>query len=464
MRFLLVVVLLSTYLYYPLEAGKEKVLTFSISKAVAFGVKRNLELFKKQLEVRYKKMGAKEAFRAFLPQLNFSFNRAVTVNKYAEDSRQYRYELSVDQLIFDGGKTRNARDLAFMDYKIAKKILETEERKLRLQILNAFVKVTGGYSGLKLYQQFVQASKKELKLADLEVKLGTTTILDRDEVLSKYDSALINLLNGERELYSAIFDFKKVLLIPNDKKINLVGDPMVGFRMLPLKYDDKKLFVIAKNNRLDFIKSFLQYRKLSFEYKKLKKSWIPDISLSGKFFLAGTTYKPNEKGYDLSLNFSFPFFGSPVSTSKTISENSGKTDSTSFSVSPFRDISYLRQLSQLKSNLHFARFEKDALPESIKREIKLAVDNLKLAKRKFKIRIKQLSVLERRLKILELKVKLGEAKRLDLAQSRISFYEAKIAQVKQVVDYINTCFQLEAAVGLMPGSLKLFKSDGFNYR
>jgi len=446
-----------------LFSQNNKIHNITLPMAISIGIKQNLELMKKRLEVGFKKMAANETYRAFLPQVSFSFNRAVTIRNHQEDSRQYRYELSLDQLLFDWGKTKNTRNLAIADWKIAVKMLQTQERSIRLSILTSFAKVIGGRETVRIYKDFIKASKKELQLANLEVRLGTTTILDRDEVATRYESAKLELLKSEESYFTAGVAFRQLLRLNMQTKIQLIGNPGDGFSIVPLLVTENTLFAYAKKMRVDFVNSVLQYRKAIFEYKTIKRSWLPDISLNSKFFLSGPSLRPNEKGYSVFLKFSFPFFGSPATSNSSVSGGKEKTASTSLSISPFQDISYIRKLAQIKTQAYFARLQKQELPENVRREIRLAVAGLKLATRRFKIREKQLQILKKRIKILELKIKLGESKRLDLAKARIELYKALIGRIEEIISYINTAFKLETTVGLMPGTLKLFRSNVFSF-
>jgi len=444
----------------PLSAAA---LILTLPRAIQIGMQNNLELKKKRMDIQFKKYSAREAWRAFLPQLGLSLNRAITVRTHEQDSRQHRLELSIDQLLFDGGKTSSTSDLATAEWKIAAKLYQTEARAVRLQILTAFAGTIGGRENVRIYKDFLKASSKELELANLEVKLGTTTTLDRDEVATRYESAKLDLLQSSEEYQSALIQLRKLLRLPIRSRLKLIGNVGDGFTIQKLKYSEKMLFNFARNHRIDFIRSLLSYRKMLFHYQSIRRSWLPDISLSSKFFVSGPTLSPTDKGYSFYLYFNFPLFGSPVSGNSAFSGGDGKTATSRISISPVKDISYLRTLAQSRSAVYFSRLERRELPEQIKREIRLAKVALTIARRKFDIREKKLAILRKRIKLLELKIKLGESKRLDLAKARIELYRARVERINGVVSYISTAFKMETTVGLKPGELKLFKSSVFTF-
>lgn len=433
----------------------------TLTSAVLMGLDRNTDLVKKRMEISFKKMTANETWRSFLPQIGFTVNRAVTTRIHEADSRQYRYEVSVDQLVFDSGKTKNAYNLSMADATLAKKTLEMQERSLRLDILSAYAKVLGGRDSVKLYTEFLQASEKELELADIEVKLGTTTIVDRDEIATEYESAKLDLLKSREDWQDANIAFGKLLKLPVGSEFDLLGEVDAGFGIRPLYLSEMALFAIAQQERVDFINSALAFQKAVFEYETIRDSWLPDISLSGKFFLSGPDWTPTEKGYDIYLKFSFPFFGSPASTSTSLSGGNDTTTSSSYSFSPFQDPTFLRKRLEARTSAHFAKIDREELPEDVRREIRLAVVSLEMAAKKFTIRERQIEILRKRIYILDLKTKLGDARRLDLAKARIELYKSEIGRIEQIIEYVTSSFKLETTIGLLPGSIKLFTSEVF---
>lgn len=429
--------------------------------ALALGLERNLDLVKKKLDVEFKRMTAGEAFRAFLPQLSMSFNRAVTTRVHDADSRQYRYELGVDQLVFDGGKTKQAYKLAQADAEIAGKLLAVQERTLRLEILTAFAKVLGGAESVVLYGEFLRTAEKEMELAELEVRLGTTTLVDREEAGTQYESAKLDLVKGQEDYATARIAFGKALRLPAGAEFQLVGRVEDGFATRPLRYSEEALFGFARRERIDFANSALAWKRAVFEYETVRDSWLPDIALSGKFSLSGPDWSPTEKGFSLFLKFSFPLFGSPASGNGAYSGGNEATTSSSLSLNPFQDIGYLRKKAQARAQAHFARLDDAELPEDVRREIRLAVTALDLSRKRGEIRERQLATLRKRIEILELKTKLGETRRLDLAKAKTELYKALLGRVEGIVDYITTAFKLETTAGLLPGTLRLFDSDVF---
>lgn len=460
-RALLFPALLLWFVTTDLEAAPT--LRLTLPGALRLGLARNLDLVKQRLDIRFKRMAAGEAFRAFLPQVGFSFNRAITVRPHSDDSRQYRYEISVDQLLFDGGKVDNAHKMACADLRIAGRLLRIQERSVRLQILSAFAQAVGGRDQVRLYRRFLTASRKEVQLAALEVKLGTTTVLEHDEIATRYQSAQVELLESREAYYAARTALHKLLRIPLRRPVRLVGDVDEGFQPASFTLSEEELYAMARSRRLDFARSLLEYRKALFAYRSLQRSWLPDVSLSAKGFLSGPAFKPTERGYSVFLKLNFPLFGSPVAASANKGGGGEDSNATSVSFSPFQDVSHLRRLAQARSSVRFARLAREELPEDVRREIRLALSTLKLTRRRFLIRERQLDLLRKRLRILELKQKLGEARRLDLAKARIELYRALIDRSKQIVNYINTAFKLETAVGMLPGTLNLFRSRVFRF-
>lgn len=437
------------------------VIRLTLVDAVAIGLDRNTDLVKARMEVTFKKMMADEAFRAFIPKIGFSLNRAVSTRLHDSDSRQYRYEVSVEQLVFDAGKTKSTYNLSRADATIAKKTLEMQERSLRLDILSSYAKVLGGRDSISLYADFLATAEKELELADIEVQLGTTTILDRDEVATQYESAKLDLLKSKEDYQNARIQFGKLLKLPVGQEYQLTGKVDDGFSVVALSLSEEALFEIARRERIDFVNSALALQKAEFEYETIRDSWLPDISVSGKFFLSGQEWRPNEKGYSVYLNFSFPFFGSPASGNTSLSGGSDTTTSSSLSFSPFQDYSYLRQRMQARSGRYFAKLSRDELPEDIRREIRLAVVSLEMAAKRLEMQGKQYDIQKKRIEILELKTTLGDSRRLDLAKAKIELYKSAIGRIEQIIQYVTAAFKLETTVGLLPGSMRLFESRVF---
>jgi outer membrane protein TolC len=199
-----------------------------------------------------------------------------------DTSYDYSLALSVSQPLFAGGKIfYNFKEINFYE-----KSVNEEKRKNELLLIINVYKIF--YQNLldseivKISEEAVNVANENLKVTRARFKVGEITNLDvlQSEVSLLNEEA--NLVRAKNAYFISQENFKNIIGFTENENINLEGSIQENLQdTFELNLDECVKKALDLNPTVNSYK-YLKIAK-NYELKKLRGSFYPDVSLSGKY-------------------------------------------------------------------------------------------------------------------------------------------------------------------------------------
>lgn len=463
-RFLLLLLLSASF---PLFC---QVVVDSRKTAVSIAVANSKEqLFQQQLaqeEVRY----ARLSIQHFLPQLGFSYSESDSVKVGMADSRTKSLQLTVSQLVFDGGQGWN-------HYQVGN--LSSRYRyQQAVQLLDEFKgRVLECYQRILLQQQVVDIKKRlkedglaRLKIIGEELVLGLVREIDYlDYEVSCRRLAQEERLAGE-ELARQLVAFRQLLGLDQRLQVMVVPKTMLEEELQEVVCDSpeatsiprqlapylQELLMMSLSHSPALKLQQLEY-SAQVQQEQLGKRWyLPNLTLEGSLSLSGTEFPLREPDFSLRLKMSFdrnPFLPLTNTTSLGFDKERLRSLGNSVSVTVNPNVTYFSQqrlssIRLLQQQLSLA-ISREQLEQSV-RELVLEYDNhvesVSYARESLEIQRRKVAIGQQQLEN-------GEMTEMDYLQwlVELSTMEIQLVELESAMDTL--LWTVELAAGIAPGGI-----------
>lgn len=327
----------------------------SAEEAVAIGISNSEELQEMQKSSLLQMKSAKLSLIPFLPKIGINWNEYDKVVPQSADSRNKSIEFSLNQLLFDNGKTRLTysinRYISYLEYLESKKIL----REKSIEIMETYYNLILQINLIDLKKEYLNTTEKELQIIEYKYNSGLAVKSD----YLQYQISCHELSNDIIKLNQTKIILKRKLAallgLPSETEINISND------ISNINYSTKTLLPLIAEYEKQMLESDIDYCKskadLDYQkkqYKITKCHYLPNISVEGGISFDGTKYPLTQPDYSIKLVFSFdniPFIPSSFSNGYGFNKNQFTTLSNNFSTQISPDISYFTNQKITKSNL-----------------------------------------------------------------------------------------------------------------
>lgn len=407
-----------------------------------------------------------EYFREYLPKLGVGYSIEEERVERGTDTKNKKIDFSLQQIIYDGGKIGQAREVTKIEKKLNHLEIAEIERTVKLNIVSQFLKLLSIEKKIKIQKEFINNITKELAVADEELKLGEITKLDYLEIKTRSEEERFNLKTLEKDNAVEMSNFKILLKLTPEEKVVLDSDFFEKFKELKNIQDKHKvenLIDLCLLRRKELAKVFLEYKKAEKEYELVRKSYIPTVSLVGTYGLSGETFPPRDKAYSFGIVFNFALGGSSAKTeTNTGLQANGRNsfDNTSFNLSVLDNLAlYGSQYLEKNLKIYEVINQRDTLRKQLHIEIETQYKNLANSVEAYDIAKKKTEIVRERVRLSQLQVELGELKRIELVKVELEKLKAEQDLINNVMNYLMLGMQLEVKLGVPIGYLELYNLD-----
>lgn len=400
-----------------------------------------------------------EKWRAFMPQVRFSYLNSEQIRIRDFDTRSHQARVDVTQPIYDGGRMGLAYDLANLDIRL----LRYKYAQLRNQVIlttrNNFFRLLQSKYTVESREKSAERAKLQAELSQREFEVGTLTKIEYLDVVSKYKQILVSLLKERRDCESYDLAFKQGLRLNPRQELKLDNETLHRIKFKAVSKPFEQLFAITMQNRQEVQQRKVDAIRFRKEYEIAQSYYFPRISLTGNYNLSGDRFPPTQNGWGFGVIISSNIFGSTVREApQPLTALNGYTTqgyATNSSVGVFDDISYRRAKIESEMNLKRGLFERDRLPDSLAIELKNALATTENNLEIYKIAEEAEKILAERIKIQTAKVRLGQLKRVDLMLAEIEYLGVAQNFIKAKADYVISVGMLENVMGVRTDYLGL---------
>lgn len=435
-------------------------LYLDLEKAEDIGIENSPELKMIGSQQKIKKLLVNENWRQYFPTASIRWDRSSSIIENTADSRNQRFTLNVDQVVYDGGRRSLALDASLGELALAKYDVKIALNKLRFKIRTLFFSILSKKSQLITLERSIKRQSDQLFYANRELQLGETTKIKVLELENRLNEIILQEKTARIDYESQIQEFKILLRLKSSSEIKLIGNILGDVNYNYRNFDGENLINLASNFRVEFDKARAEHLQTQSKYKYAQTFYIPTVSVGGFHGYRGDEYPPREREY--GFNFRVSMLLGPNSLQDTgnytsRNENNDRFLTSSTTLGIYDNLQYQREIVTSGNAAYQAKVNLNQIGDIIASEVKKSLNSYRVSWDAMKQADENVILFEKRIQIKEEQVRLGEAPRTELAETEIRYLEAKNAQIASRLRFMSSIAELELATGLSLDQLGLIK-------
>lgn len=346
--FLLVITLILNNLFSQITISNEK-------EAVTIGINNSIELTELKKNALLKMKSAKLSIIPFLPKIDINWNEYDKVLIHSFDSRTKSINFSINQLLFDNGKTYLSysanRYLSYLEYLEVNRKIKSKS----LEIMETYYNIVLQIQLLNLKRQQLLTTESDLQIIEYKYKSGLAVKSDylQYKIACQELKNEITKLSNEKDLY--IRQLKNLMNISSESEL-IISDINLELtyssdKLIP-SYNIYEKLICDSDFTLKEAAADLEYQKIQFSISK--HIYLPTIYLEAGLSFSGKTYPLTQPNYSFKLSFSFdniPFINSNYSNGYEINNKRINSVSNSITTTINPDITYFTNQKITQSSL-----------------------------------------------------------------------------------------------------------------
>jgi outer membrane protein TolC len=392
--------------------------------------------------------------RAYLPRLNLTVSEDDKLSKIDADSFLKNYGISLDQLLWDGGRTSMSRKLEKMELTLLGARLERMAADIAESAVAAYRMVLSSRAVLEIRDAALESLAEQRRLLRREVELGLALPVDLAEAEVNVVEAEVELELIRVELTERERQFAEILGLEELPRLEESVDIRRGTILPPAA----AARALAEQRNPDLAEGRYTIAKKQGELKYAARSWIPTLRLSGSFGLSGRQYPLSRHTWSVGINIEFasPWFQNTLGAAAGWEPPYDRSARLQNSLNPLPDPAAGLGKHQAELALSLEKTTYDLAFERTGRAAFLAVEQCRLGDRKRSLAVESLSLAAERYRLEEIRLGLGQITRIDLMEARLEYAGREIAAVEAAAALLEAERELERLLDLRPGELAVF--------
>jgi outer membrane protein TolC len=420
----------------------------SLDDAVNRAVGNSEALKYQKLNVLYNLRIAKYAITPFIPALSLSFSENDTINIQAADSRSKSLQLSVSQLLFDGGKARLQYDLRNMGALYANYDYEASEQQYVHDVAAVYRAILLQKSKIEIQKELISMAELQLRIMETQRNMGRVLEVDFLEYEISVAEQQVGLAKMERELVSLEHGFNKLLNMPDDASIT-IDDVLVlpeTFSLLDAWKDGLLNIAVARNKSLQ--RSQLQVLYARKQTEQAGRAFLPDMSLEASLGFSGAAYPLTEPRLSLKLNIAFSNAFLPVTYShgETIRASRLAGAQNSASASSPSSTTYFTERKREGLALRTGELEYGETAAGLRENVRGLIEAHDQAVSELELKKRLVDLSERRVEINRVRLSNGTFRQIDFLKNLSDLASARISLAELACEIIEYEHSLEVAL------------------
>ncbi|MDR1177422.1 MAG: TolC family protein [Spirochaetaceae bacterium] len=451
---LLVALLAGLFPPPPILAGEREPAPLSFEDAARMAVEASLELRSQYIQRALKEGAWRAGLRAYLPRLSLSVSEDDRLSLTGSDSFQKAYSVSLDQLLWDGGRTSSSREVERAGLAVLGSELEYMASGIAASALTAYRRVLFLRMLLEIREASAASLDEERRILAEECRLGLALESDLAEAELTSASAFLEQVTAKLDLVEAELAFAGILgqetLPPLAESVDLQrGAALPGL---------ERSVLLAREQNPSLLSARLGIARRQAEARLYERSWFPTIRVNTGLSLSGNKYPLTRSSWTvgLTINFSSPLLSGTVSGSAGWDPPYDRSMRLGSSASLLEDPAgaITGKSSGLALALEMEQYRKNFT--DMERTISMALEKCRILDRRRTLSLEAASLAARRTELSVLRLSLGQTRRIDLMDDRLEQAEAEIRAVEAAVSLLEAERELEELLALKPGGLGIF--------
>lgn len=452
---------------YPLrtQPAEKSALKIDMDTAVRIGVANNFALRAVKYRTEVVDKILTERWRQYLPSLDVSYNRQREIVKGERDTTSHEVRLTIEQVIYDGGRRGLDLDMARLNSILAREDFQVIYGTIRLDIIRAYVRVLAASGKIDLNRKSLERGRLQLRDARREFEVGFSTRLQVMQVASLAQEIELSLMQAINEHSNAVYQLKVVLNLDHNVELELDGDILRDYRLEIPGVDIEQLIDRARQERPEVLRSRVNIFRLDKEKAIAEDYWIPQLSVGGFAGRRGEAFPLTENTWGVFFRFTFPIFSNSTESRSDLTsdttDNSVRSD-TSSRVSLLDNLGYDRAILESRLALSEAIDQHNQLEQQIALEVQQAYTNMREAWEEIRIGNGRFYFQYETARLLTLQFRVGQGKRSDIVFAESELVQAQEDLVDALARFLTSGLELEFAAGMDPGALESYEFDPGN--
>jgi len=435
-----------------LISANENTRTLTFSQAAELALSSSADLKYSRASQTLTEGAWKWGRRAYFPRFSISASENDRLQQIGADSFMKNFGISVDQLVFDGGRTIMSRNIEKEEINLSSSQIDRMASEIAESAIAAYRNILSSRAILEIRKSALTVLAEQRRILNEEVQLGLALPVDLANADISLADAKIGILSLQLDLTEMENQFTELLgldILPVlTEKVNI--NRSVSLPASELAEE------LARERNPDLAEIRHSINKKQAEYRIISNSWIPNLRLSGNFALSGHRYPLTRHNWSVGLNieFSSPWFQSRTAIQAGWEPPYDRTAMIQNSLSPLPEpaAGFRKHQAKIAVTLEKEKFKN--ILEQTGRAAAAAVKKCALAEEKQKIAVEAASIGIERCRIEEIKLDLGLVTRLKLMEAIIEQTQREIAVVEAATALLEAERELERFLGLAPGGLK----------
>jgi len=392
--------------------------------------------------------------RSYFPQISLSASENDRLQKIGADSFMKNYGVSLDQLLWDGGRTSTSRKLERMELNLLSGGLNRMSLEIVDQTLSAYRNVLSSRAILEIKKSALVVLEEQRRILNEEVLLGLALPVDLAGADINLSSAKLDIISLQIDLAETERQFAEIL----------------GLDSLPFlteKIDVNRSIVLpqasiagnlAKERNPDLVNARFSITKKQAEVKFASNLWIPSLRLTGNFGLTGQRYPLTRYNWSVGINIdlSGPWLQNRTGAQSGWEPPYDRTAMVQNNLILLPEPASAFGAKQAQLALVLEREKYNTLFERVGRVAANAVEKCALADKKRILALEAVRLGAEKRRIEEIKLGLGHITRLELMETLIEQTQREVSAVQAAITVLEAERELEKFLDLRPGELAKF--------
>ena len=431
--------------------------TLTFAQAASLAVAASADLNHSRVSQAAMEGAWKWGLREYFPRINISVSENDRVQQYGADNFMKNYGLSLDQLIWDGGRTSMSRRLERAELDLSSSRLDRMSGEIAESAIAVYRNVLSSREILKIKIAALTVLEEQKRILNEEVQLGLALTID-------LASADLSLADAKLDIISLQLDLDEM-----EKQFA----ELLGLDYLPIlieKIDINRstilpaaaaASVLAREQNPDLIEARYSIYKRQMEVKFASNSWIPTLRLNGNFGLSGQRYPLTRYNWSLgiSVEFSSPWFQNRFAVQTGWEPPFDRNAMLQNGLTPLPNPAASFGTEQARIALSLEQEKYEIVLERIGRIAVTVIEKCALANQKRVLAIEAAALGRERCRIEEIRLGLGHITRLKLMEIYIEQTQRDTNVVQAAISLLEAERELERLLDLEPGKLAEFAAN-----
>jgi len=400
--------------------------------------------------------------RSYFPRISLTFSENDRLQQIGPDSFIKNYGISLDQLVWDGGRTAMSRNLERMELNHSSARLNRMASEIAESAIAVYRNVLSSRAILQIKKAALAVLEEQRRILSEEVQLGFALPIDLANADINLADTRLGILSLQLDLTEMERQFAELL----------------GLEVLPVlteKVDVNRSITLpaaaaaaalAKERNPDLTEARYSITKKQTELKYISNSWMPAVRLAGNFGLSGQRYPLTRYNWSVGINieFSSPWLQNRTGAQAGWEPPYDRTAMIQNSFSPLPDPASGIGKNQAMLALTLEQEKFNTLFDRIGRMAASAVEKCSIAEQRRILALEAAALGAERCRIEEVRLSLGQITRLKLMESLIEQIQREIAVIEAATALLEAERELERFLDLMPGELEAFSKAVLSQR